>query len=74
MTDDKLAYAIDKMKSQGIVDSGDALTLGIGAITEAKVKDFFDKVVEAGVISDNIAWQDSFTTEFSGKGVGMDLK
>ena len=74
MSDDKIAYAIDRMKAVGIVDSGDALEHGIGAITEHKVGDFFDKMVNAGVIEGNIPWQQSFTTEFANKGVGMDLK
>ena len=74
MSDDKIAYAIDRMKAVGIVDSGDALTLGIGAITEQKVGDFFNKMVNAGVIDSSIPWQQAFTTEFANKGVGMDLK
>ncbi len=74
MTDDKIAYAIDRMKAEGIVDSGDALTLGIGAITTEKVADFYNKMVKAGVIEDDIPWQDAFTTDFANKGVGMDLK
>ena len=40
MTDDLLAYSVAKMKEYGIVDSGDALTLGIGAMTDARMKDF----------------------------------
>ncbi len=74
MSDDKIAYAIDRMKAVGIVDSGDALTNGIGAITEQKVGDFFDKMVGAGVVDSSIPWQQAFTTEFANKGVGMDLK
>ncbi len=74
MTDDKISYAIEKMLSEGIVDSGDALTFGIGVITKAKVKDFHDKMVNAGVLADSIDWRASFNTDFSGMGVGMDLK
>jgi NitT/TauT family transport system substrate-binding protein len=74
MTQDKIEYAIEKMKSEGIVESGDALELGIGAITEEKVGDFYAKMVEAGVIEDGIDWRASFTTEFANAGVGMDLK
>ncbi len=62
------------MKEAGIVDSGDALTMGIGVMTEAKVKDFFDKMVEAGVVPGDLDWKASFTTAFVSKGVGMDLK
>ena len=39
MTDELLAYSVAKMKEFGIVDSGDALTLGIGAMTDARMKE-----------------------------------
>ena len=74
MTEDKIAYAIDKMLSEGIVDSGDAETMGIGALTEAKVGDFFNKMVAAGVIEDSIDWKASFNTTFVNQGVGMEIK
>ena len=38
MTDELLAYSLAKMKEYGIVDSGDAATLGIGAMTDARMK------------------------------------
>ncbi len=38
MTEDKIAFAIDKMLGEGIVDSGDAVEMGIGVLTEAKVE------------------------------------
>jgi NitT/TauT family transport system substrate-binding protein len=74
MTDDQIAYGIAKMKEAGIVDSGDTETLGIGVMTEARVKDFFDKMVDAGVVDAGVEWKSSYTTAFVGKGVGMDLK
>ena len=74
MTDDKIAFAIEKMLEHGIVDSGDALTMGVGVLTEEKVGDFFDKMVAAGVVDGSIDWASTFTSEFSGKGVGMELK
>lgn len=74
MSDDKIAYAIERMKAVGIVDSGDALELGIGAITEAKVEDFFNKMVNSGVIEADIDWRSAYDTGFVNKGVGMDLK
>ena len=39
----------DKIKEYGIVDSGDAKTDGIGAMTDARWRDFFDTMVKAGV-------------------------
>ncbi|MEO1421929.1 MAG: hypothetical protein AAFV09_02030 [Pseudomonadota bacterium] len=74
MTDDKIAFAIDKMKEFGIVDSGDAETMGIGSLTETNVKTFFDKMVAAGVVSSEVDWEASFDTSFVNQGVGMDLK
>ena len=74
MTDDKIAYAIDKMKEWGIVDSGDAETMGIGVITDAVVENFYNLMVESGVVDEGIEITATYTTEFVGKGVGMDLK
>ncbi len=74
MTDDKIAYAVAKMLENGIVDSGDAMTLGIGALTDEKVKDFYDKMITSGVLADEVDWQAAYTTEFVNKGTGMDLK
>lgn len=74
MTDEAIAYAIARMKEAGIVDSGDTETLGIGVMTDAKVKDFFDKMVVAGVVSGDIDYTKAINTSFVGKGVGMDLK
>jgi len=74
MTQDKTDYAIGKMKSEGIVDSGDALELGIGAMTDEKIKDFYDKMVDAGVIGAGIDYSAAYTTEFVNKKVGMELK
>ena len=74
MSDDKIAYAIGKLTEWGIVDSGDSETMGIGVITDAKVEDFYNKMVEAGVVEAGIDYSATYTTQFVGKGVGMDLK
>jgi NitT/TauT family transport system substrate-binding protein len=74
MTDDLIAFSTAKMREYGIVDSGDALKLGIGAVTEARVKSFFDKMVKAGVVKASVDWRQSFTTRFVGKKVGLDLR
>ena len=73
MTQDKIDFAIEQMKAEGIVVSGDAEELGIGVITDEKVGDFYDKMVEAGVIEDDIDWHAAYDTQFVGKGVGMEL-
>src|SRR6185312_2027752 len=52
MTDARIAYSIARMKEYGIVDSGDTIKGGIGAMTDARMKSFFDQMVAAGVIKD----------------------
>jgi NitT/TauT family transport system substrate-binding protein len=74
MTDALLAYSIDKMKQYGIVDSGDSIRLGIGAMTDARVKDFFDKMVRSGVLKPGLDYRKAYTLQFVNKGVGVDLR
>jgi NitT/TauT family transport system substrate-binding protein len=74
MTDALLAYSIAAMKEYGIVDSGDAATLGVGAMTDARMRDFFDKMVRAGVVKPSLAVGKSYTLQFVNKKVGLDLR
>ena len=74
MTDELLAYSHAKMKEYGIVDSGDTATLGIGAMTDARMKDFFDKMVKAGLFKADLDYRKAYTLRFVNKGVGLDLK
>src|ERR671910_2358572 len=74
MTDELLAYSHAKMKEHGIVDSGDAQTLGIGAMTDARMKDFFDKMVKAGLFKPDLDYRKAYTLQFVNKGVGLNLK
>lgn len=74
MKDEAIAYSIAKMKEYGIVDSGEALTLGIGAMTDARQKSFFDKMVKAGVVKAGVDYTKSYTLAFVNKGVGLDVK
>ena len=74
MTDELLAYSLAKMKEYGIVDSGDTATLGIGAMTDARMKNFYDKMVRAGVVKPSVALDKSYTLQFVNKKVGLDLR
>jgi NitT/TauT family transport system substrate-binding protein len=74
MTDALLAYSIEKMKQFGIVDSGDSIRLGIGAMTEARIKDFFDKMARSGVVKPDLDYKRSYTLQFVNKGIGVDLR
>jgi NitT/TauT family transport system substrate-binding protein len=74
MTDALLSYSIAKMKQYGIVDSGDAEKLGIGAMTAARMQSFFDKMVRAGVVKAGLDYKRAYTTRFVNKGVGVELR
>ncbi|RZN33482.1 ABC transporter substrate-binding protein [Bradyrhizobium sp. Leo121] len=74
MTDELLSYSIDKMKEYGIVDSGDSLKNGIGAMTDERMASFFDKMVRAGVVRSDIDFRQAYTLRFVNKGVGLDLR
>jgi NitT/TauT family transport system substrate-binding protein len=74
MTDALLTYSIAKMKEHGIVDSGDALKDGIGAMTDARVASFFDKMVRAGVVKRDIDFRKAYTLRFVNRTVGLNLR
>src|ERR1700736_1058110 len=71
MTDALLAYGIAKIKEYGMVDSGDATTKGIGAMTEAPWRDFFDTMSIAGVYSKSLDFHKAFTLQSVDKKMGM---
>ena len=74
MTDELLAYSVAKMKEYGIVDSGDSLKNGIGAMTDERMASFFDKMVRAGVVHGTIDYRQGYTLRFVNKAVGLDLR
>ncbi|MGD0850329.1 ABC transporter substrate-binding protein [Bradyrhizobium sp.] len=74
MTDELLAYSIARMKEYGIVDSGDSLRDGIGAMTDERMASFFDKMVRAHVVRSDIDYRKAYTLRFINKGVGLDLR
>jgi NitT/TauT family transport system substrate-binding protein len=74
MTDELLAYSVKKMKEYGIVDSGDALQNGIGAMSDERVTSFFEKMVRAGVVKSDIDYRKSYTLRFVNKAVGVELR
>src|SRR2546423_133466 len=74
MTDELLAYSVSKMKEYGIVDSGDSLKDGIGAMNDARVASFFDKMGRAGVVRRDIDYRQAYTLRFTNKGVGLNLR
>lgn len=74
MTDELLAYSVAKMKQYGIVDSGDSLRNGIGAMSDERYTSFFDKMVRAGVVRRDIDYRKAYTLRFVNKAVGVELR
>lgn len=74
MTDEQLAFSIAAMKDYGIVDSGDALTLGIGAMTAERMADFFGKMAEVGVLPADLDHTQAYTLDFANNGISLEVK
>lgn len=66
MSPELLAYGRRALREGGIVESGDAETLGIGAMTEARWHDFFASMVQAGLYANDMNWKAAFTLQFVG--------
>ncbi len=74
MDDGSIAEGISKMREYGIVDSGDAKTLGIGAMTEARWKEFFEEMSAAGVYPASLDYRQAFTTRFVNKNHAAEMR
>jgi NitT/TauT family transport system substrate-binding protein len=74
MPDTLLSYGRDVMKTHGIVDSGDALKVGIGAMTDARWSEFYRSMADVGVYPKGLDVAKAYTTRFVNKRVGMELK
>ena len=67
-----LAYAVAKMKQYGIVDSGDAKTLGVGAMTDARWAEFFKVMSGEGLYPKDMNYRNAYTLRFVNHRVGME--
>ncbi len=74
MSDAQIAYSIEAMKQYGIVDSGEAATMGVGAMTDEKNQKFYADMVAAGVLPAGLDISKSYTLEFVNQGVGVERR
>lgn len=74
MTDAQIAFTLAKMKESGIVDSGQSLTKGIGAMSHERIASFYDKMSKAGVVKPGLDLSKGYTLQFVNKGVGLELR
>jgi NitT/TauT family transport system substrate-binding protein len=71
MTDGQLAFSVAKLKQYGIVDSGDSRALGIGAMTDERMRSFFGKMVAAKVAAPNTDYKKAYSLAFVNKKIGL---
>jgi NitT/TauT family transport system substrate-binding protein len=69
MTEDLLGYARAKMRDRGIVLSGTAERLGIGAMSDGRWEDFFDMASSQGVYPKTLDYKRAYTLQFLPTGV-----
>jgi len=74
MPEKLLAYGREVMKARGIVESGDALSLGIGAMTDARWAEFYRSMAEVGVYPKGLDVTKAYTLRFVDHRVGLETK
>ncbi|MDL2339220.1 MAG: ABC transporter substrate-binding protein [Pseudomonadota bacterium] len=75
MTEAELESSVTLMKQQGIVDSEDSLTQGIGTMNPARIRDFYEQMVKAGLYKQgDVDLSRVATVQFVNKKVGLDEK
>jgi NitT/TauT family transport system substrate-binding protein len=72
MTDALIAQAIEKMKSYGIAMSGDAVNLGLGSMTDARWKTFFDTMSSEKLYDPSLPYSNAYDLQFVNKKVGLE--
>ena len=72
MTDAQIAYSYGKMKEYGIVDSGDAKNLGIGAMTDAQWQSLFESAAAVGLYPKDMDYKKAYTLQFVDKKHAME--
>ena len=70
MDQDKIDFALKTMNERGIVRSGDATKLGIGAMTDARWKSFYETMSDAGAFPKGVDVAKAYSLEFINKGIG----
>lgn len=71
MTDALIAYGRASMKDHGILTSGDAATLGIGAMTDARWAAFHQAVAAEGLYPSGMDVKKAYTLKFVNRKAGL---
>jgi NitT/TauT family transport system substrate-binding protein len=75
MTEAEIEASVALMKQQGIVDSGEALSKGIGAMNAERIRNFHDQMVRAGLYkAGEVDLSRVATFQFVNRSVGREEK
>lgn len=64
MTDAQLAFGVEQLKKLKLVTGGDAGTLGIGAMTDARWKKTYDYMTQARLLKAGTDYKSAYTLQF----------
>jgi len=64
MSDEQIAFGVEQLRALKVLDAGDAQTMGIGIITEARWKATYDYMVASGLLKPEVDWKRGFTDRF----------
>ncbi|WP_035987975.1 ABC transporter substrate-binding protein [Leptolyngbya sp. KIOST-1] len=68
MTDEQIAFGLEKMAEYGIIKSGDAETLGIGAMTDDRWEEIFTVMADLGAFDPSVDYRQAYSLDFINKG------
>ena len=71
MTQKLIDYSRDTIRKHGIMDSGDAVESGIGAMTDARWREFYAQTQAEGLYPAGLDVKKAYTLRFVNKGVGV---
>jgi NitT/TauT family transport system substrate-binding protein len=64
MSDEQIAFGIKRLRELNVLNGGDAATMGIGVMTDARWKATYDFLVKSGLLKKDVDWRKGYTTEF----------
>lgn len=71
MADELIFSTRQALIQYGLIDSGDAKTLGIGAMNERRWRDWFEEISKSGIVPPGDYWKAAYDLSFVNKKVGI---
>jgi NitT/TauT family transport system substrate-binding protein len=69
MTEDLMDYGLNQLKAYEVIMSGDAKTLGIGAMNNQRWETLFKDLVAVGIFDAKTNYKQAYTLRFVNKGL-----